>query len=400
MTFKDARKFLLKLLNSDLKDYKPYINKIHKESDYPPALENPELIDELAKAQIEFSLDFDDRFFRCRGQATRDFYVLRFGKFERIPDLVVWPKTHDEVISVVKLANKYCSCIIPLGGATNITQSLTYSKKSGKNRFFISLDTSMMNKILWIDRTSMLACIESGIAGKDLEDALYSQGLTMGHEPDSIEFSTLGGWIATRSSGMKQQTYGNIEDIVVKSTLVTSSGVIEKNFLTPRSSIGPDYDQIILGSEGTLGVITKAVVKVHNSPEERRYGSIMFPDFERGLNFMYEVSKMNPKPSNLRLIDSIHFNLGQALKINENVMGEIADFFKTQLVTKMCRFNLDQVSLATYLIEGNLETVEAIEKKLKEISIKYLGVIGGPKYGKRAYMMTFAVCYIRVSIFY
>lgn len=100
-------------------------------------------------------------------------------------------------------------------------------------------DTSQMSRILWVDRSSMLACIESGVAGKDLEDALAEKGLTMGHEPDSLEFSTLGGWVATRSSGMKQQTYGNIEQMISKVTLVTSVGILEKNYLAPRASVGP-----------------------------------------------------------------------------------------------------------------------------------------------------------------
>ncbi len=187
--FNSARARLLKLLKIDIKGYQPHTNPVHKESDYPPAIENFELTSELEKAKIEFSTHFEDRFFRCRGQATRDFYVLRYGKFKRIPDLVVWPKSHDEVVKIVELANKFLAVIIPYGGGTNITLSLNYTKRENQ-RFFISLDTSQMNKILWIDRVSMLACIESGIAGKDLEDALGREGLTMGHEPDSLEFSS------------------------------------------------------------------------------------------------------------------------------------------------------------------------------------------------------------------
>ena len=384
---------LSELLSYDFATYKPYVNPEHKESDYL-RVENPEFVKDLEEANIDYSLEFDDRFFRCRGQGSRDFYVLRFEKFKRIPDIVVWPKCNKEVEVVVKLANKYLSVIIPFGGGTNITLSLTYAKEN--NRFIISLDTSQMNRILWVDRSSMLACIESGIAGKDLEDALNAKGLTMGHEPDSLEFSTLGGWVATRSSGMKQQTYGNIEGIVSKVKLVTSIGTLEKNYQVPRASIGPDFDHVIMGSEGTLGVITDVVVKVHPKPPVRRCGSIMFPDFESGTNFMYEVSKFRTKPSSLRLVDNDHFQLGQALQQNASIFGEIIDQAKKAAAAVFLRFDMKKVSLATYLIEGEKDDVDAIEDKVKDAAWKHWGVNAGPKYGDRAYLMTFTICYIRV----
>lgn len=385
----------MELFQSDVADYKPFTNPVHKESDYPPRVENKEFCRELEAAKIEFSLDFEDRFLRCRGQSTRDFYILRFGKFKRIPDLVVWPKCHDEVETVVKLANKYLSVIIPYGGGTNITLSLNYTKNES-GRFFVSLDTSQMNRILWVDKASMLACIESGIAGKDMEDALDAKGLTVGHEPDSLEFSTLGGWVATKSSGMKQQTYGNIENIVRKVTLVTSKGVLEKNFIAPRVSIGPDYDHIAIGSEGTLGVITNVIVKVHPAPSIRRCGSIMFPDFKAGTNFMYEVGKLRTKPSSLRLVDSVHFQLGLALQQNKSIFGEIVDQLKKAGATFLLRFDLQKISLATYLIEGEKEDVDAIESNVKDAAWKFWGITAGSKYGERAYLMTFTICYIRV----
>lgn len=394
--FNRARSKLLELLHSDVANYKPYINPVHKASDYPAPVENAEFCIELENHSIEYSLDFGDRFLRCRGQATRDFYILRFGKFKRIPDLVVWPKCHKDCEIVIKLANKYLSVVVPYGGGTNITLSLNYTKKES-GRFFISLDTSMMNRILWVDRASMLACIESGIAGKDLEDALALKGLTMGHEPDSLEFSTLGGWVATRSSGMKQQTYGNIEQIVSRVSMVTGVGNYEKSYQAPRASIGPDFDHIVMGSEGTLGVITNVIIKVHPKPTIRRCGSVMFPDFESGANFMHEVSKFRTKPSSLRLVDNTHFQLGQALQQNKSIFGEFVDQFKKFGASFILRYNMDKVSLATYLIEGDKDDVDPIEANVKAAAWKYWGITAGPKYGDRAYLMTFTICYIRVS---
>lgn len=236
---------------------------------------------------------------------------MREGKFERIPDVVIWPRSHEEVEFIIATANKFLAVVIPYAGGTNTTNCLLYRDNE---RFLISLDMTMMKKILWIDKQSMLVCVEAGCIGQSFEDALNERGYTMGHEPDSLEFSTVGGWVATRSSGMKQQTYGNIEDMVQKITLVTSIGTMEKKFLAPRTAVGPDFDQLVLGSEGTLGVITKVVMKIHPKPEIRTCGSFMFLDFESGVEFLKEVSQFRTKPSSLRLIDHLHFLVGEAFQ--------------------------------------------------------------------------------------
>ena len=131
----------------------------------------------------------------------------------------------------------------------------------------VSVDMRKMCRIKWVDRGSMLACVEAGIVGVDLEERLGGMGLTMGHEPDSHEFSTMGGWIATRASGMKKNAYGNIEDIVVHIKAVTPVGTFEKGCYGPRVSTGPDVDEIMMGSEGMFGIVTEATVKVRELPQ-------------------------------------------------------------------------------------------------------------------------------------
>lgn len=122
----------------------------------------------------------------------------------------------------MQLANKHDVVIVPYGGGTNVTQSLMLSDR--EKRMIVSLDMSRMNRIKWVDKINMLACVEAGIIGQDLERELKNYGVVLGHEPDSVEFSTLGGWISTRASGMKKNTYGNIEDIVMNVRIVTSKG--------------------------------------------------------------------------------------------------------------------------------------------------------------------------------
>lgn len=167
------------------------------------------------------------------------------------------------------------------------------------------MDMSRMTKIIWVDKENMLACVQAGIRGQDLERDLKKYGVVSGHEPDSSEFSTLGGWLSTRASGMKKNTYGNIEDIVQSMTLVTSVGTFSKKDHWPRVSAGPDFDQLILGHEGNLGVITEAIIRVRPVPEVMNFQSIIFPNFEIGQKFMEEMAKQTLYPTSLRLVDNI-----------------------------------------------------------------------------------------------
>jgi alkyldihydroxyacetonephosphate synthase len=173
-----------------------------------------------------------------------------------------------------------------------------------ETRMIISVDMSRMNKIKWVDKTNMMACVEAGISGQDLERELKNYGVCSGHEPDSMEFSTLGGWISTRASGMKKNCYGNIEDIVSNIKLVTCKGTYSKLSQWPRVSNGPDVNNIILGSEGNIGVITESVIRVRPIPEVKTYGSVVFPNFEIGIKFMEEMARGRIWPASIRLVDN------------------------------------------------------------------------------------------------
>jgi len=161
-----------------------------------------------------------------------------------------------------------------------------------------------MKKIKWVNKTNMMACIEAGIPGQELEEQLRSYGVVMGHEPDSVEFSTLGGWISTRASGMKKNYYGNIEDIVLNIKIVTSVGTMTKNSEWPRASNGPDLNHIVMGHEGNLGIVTEAIVRLRPVPDVKEYSSIVFPDFEIGIKFLEQVARSRIWPASIRVVDN------------------------------------------------------------------------------------------------
>ncbi|MBN3280964.1 ADAS protein, partial [Polyodon spathula] len=185
-------------------------------SEVPPPILNEGFVQDLKGTAIPFSHETEDRIFRAHGHCLHEVFALREGKFERVPDLVVWPNCHKDVEKIVELACKHNVCVMPFGGkycirGTSVSNAVECP--SDEKRTILSLDTSQMNRILWIDEKNLTAHVEAGIVGQDLERLLNESGYCTGHEPDSMEFSTLGGWVATRASGMKKNIYGNIEDL-------------------------------------------------------------------------------------------------------------------------------------------------------------------------------------------
>lgn len=364
---------------------------------YPAPIICDHFLSEIKAANILYSIEGIDRLIRSHGQTLYEIYNLRAGNIKRIPDIVVWPKCHNDVVEIVNAANLRNVVIIPFGGGTSVSGSVTCP--SNENRTIVALDTSQMNRLLWLDRANMTACFEAGIIGQDLEREMKHVGLTVGHEPDSYEFSSLGGWVATRASGMKKNVYGNIEDLVVHVKMVTTKGVLERDCLAPRVSCGPDFNQIILGSEGTLGVITEVVLKVSLIPKVRLYGSLVFPDFACGVRCLREVAARKCQPASIRLIDNDQFKFGQALKSKGSFFGSLLDGLKKAYITKLKGFDVNQMCVATLLFEGDEADVEHKQKLINQIADKYEGIPAGTVNGERGYLLTFVIAYIRVRVF-
>uniref|UniRef100_A0ACB8G0F0 Uncharacterized protein n=1 Tax=Sphaerodactylus townsendi TaxID=933632 RepID=A0ACB8G0F0_9SAUR len=339
-------------------------------SDVPPAVTNEEFLQDLKVTNIPYSQDAEDRIFRAHGHCLHELFLLREGMFKRVPDIVVWPECHDDVVKIVELACKHNVCIIPFGGGTSVSSALECP--ADEKRTIVSLDTSQMNRIHWIDEKNLTARVEAGIVGQDLEKRLAESGYCTGHEPDSMEFSTLGGWVATRASGMKKNVYGNIEDLVVHIKMVTPRGVIEKSCQGPRMSTGPDIHHFMLGSEGTLGVVTEVTIKIRPVPEYQKYGSVVFPNFERGVACLREVAKQRCAPASIRLMDNEQFQFGHALKPQvASIFTSLLDGLKKFYITKFKGFDPNILCVATLLFEGSREKVLQHEKQVYDIAAKF-----------------------------
>ncbi len=150
--------------------------------------------------------------------------ALRNGRLSRLVDLVIWPGCHEHVVRIVRLATDHNVALIPSGGNTNVSHDMVIPES--ETRMVVALDMTRMSRIKWIDKENMLACVEAGMRGSEMEEQLKQEGVCTGHDPDSVEFSTVGGWIATKCSGMKKNIYGNIEDMLVNFRMVTPKGTL------------------------------------------------------------------------------------------------------------------------------------------------------------------------------
>jgi alkyldihydroxyacetonephosphate synthase len=196
---------------------------------------------------------------------------------------------------------------------------------------------------------------------------------------------------------MKKNTYGNIEDIIIGCRCVTPTGVMESASLVPRQSVGPDPLQLVLGSEGALGIITDVVVKVKKVPTARAYGSVVFPSFTAGVAFMRELAAKQAQPSSVRLVDNEQFQFGQALKAKPHnaFLTAMKDTIQKAYVTKIAGFDPNSMVAATLLFEGSSESVAAQQRKLYAIARTHGGMAGGEANGIRGYFLTYMIAYVR-----
>ncbi|MHA2380635.1 MAG: FAD-binding oxidoreductase, partial [Candidatus Thorarchaeota archaeon] len=202
---------------------------------------------------------------------------IRAGEILPQADLVVFPGNTEEVSKVLIVANEMKIPVIPVGGGAG-TCGGTVPVYGG-----IQLDLKRLDKIYEINHSSMTLRVQAGVMGIDLEEEVNRHGYTTGHTPTSLRASNVGGFIATRSGGSMSSLYGKIEDMTLGLELVLPDGSIVTTITVPRHSVGQDLRELFIGSEGTLGVITEATLRLFLLPEERRFCSLSFPDVHGGL---------------------------------------------------------------------------------------------------------------------
>ncbi|RUR00867.1 FAD-binding oxidoreductase [Labedella endophytica] len=242
-----------------------------------------------------------ERVVHTYGKSIRDLLRLRAHLLPRVPDVILYPADEAQVALIVEWAVANDAVLIPFGGGSNISGSL--EPPVAEERVVASVDMGRLRKVVDIDEYSGLATVQAGVLGPDLEEQLGARGWTMGHYPDSFTHSSLGGWIATRSSGMQSDKYGDIAEITKGLRVVQPNGTLVIRPI-PNSSTGPSVREAILGSEGRLGIITEATVQVHRVPERREVIGYLFKDWESALVAMHDISTSDAAPSITRVSDA------------------------------------------------------------------------------------------------
>ncbi|HXI21218.1 MAG TPA: FAD-binding oxidoreductase, partial [Gemmatimonadales bacterium] len=374
------------------------LDQVHQSS-YPgrvaPPRKDPGFLAALRAALPPDAITDDDRI-RLRhghGHSLVEMYAIKYDRLERVPDLVVFPASDAEVVGLVEAAARHDVCLVPYGGGTNVSEALRCPPD--EERMIVAVDLARMNRILWIDPVNRMACIQAGAVGRHIQEQLGAHGFTMGHEPDSVELSTLGGWIATHCSGMKKNRYGNIEDLVLDMHVVTPRGELSRPVVVPRESVGIDPRRWVFGSEGTLGIITRAVVKIFPLPEVQRYDAILFRNFEDGVAFMRDLTHEARPPASVRLVDNLQFQLSMTLKPKAEGLAALGRRVEKFLVTKVLGFDPDRMVACTLVYEGTRAEVAAEERAVRRLMRRYRGMRAGAANGQRGYQLTFGIAYLR-----
>ena len=265
---------------------------------------------ELPKSRINppkslgsiFSKNQLERLNHSYGKSFPDSARSILGLFPSPPDLIAYPNSEQEITEILDWASSNDIAVIPYGGGSSVCGGVE-TDVGGDYAGVISLDMKNLNQIIEIDKDSRTASIQGGILGPELESKLKEYDLTMRHYPQSFEFSTLGGWIATRSGGHYATLYTHIDDFVESLKMITPSGLFETRRL-PGSGAGPSPDRFAIGSEGIMGIITEASMRLQDRPTYRSSATVEFQDYEDALNALRQISQSGLFPSNCRVLDS------------------------------------------------------------------------------------------------
>jgi alkyldihydroxyacetonephosphate synthase len=366
--------FVLEAVGLDLKTAQTAVEPAFAELTVPKSTASAAFVKTLVGIVGAEHATTDDmaRVIHTYGKSLRDLVRIRGNMILRSPDVVVYPADEAEVQAIVDAAVAADAVIIPFGGGSNIAGSLEPLPQ--EKRTIVSLDLGRLRKVIDIDADSGLARIQAGAQGPDLEEQLNKQGWTIGHFPDSFTHSTVGGWVATRSSGMQSDKYGDIADIARGMRVVRPGGVLVLRPL-PSTSSGPSVREMILGSEGRLGVITEVTVQVHRTPAKRDVYAYFFPNWKAGIAAMQEIAESDATPSITRISDSRETGFSLATSKDRRGFDKFLAGTVLPGLMKSKGWTLEDICLSFIGYEGGVAHAKR-QKKLVDAIVKKHGGMG------------------------
>jgi alkyldihydroxyacetonephosphate synthase len=253
--------------------------------------------------------DHESRARHALGKSASDMLAIRSARAIPAPDLVLLPGSHAEVLGLLERCSARHVAVVPFGGGTSVVGGVTPAPDGFDG--LVALDLRRLNRLVAVDDLSRIATLGPGLRGPEAELLLSERGYTIGHFPQSFEYATLGGFAAARSSGQASAGYGRFDELVVGLDVATPVGTLSLG-RAPKSAAGPDLRQLILGSEGALGVITQLTVQVRPVPAARVYEGWLTSDFDSGVEILRQLAQDGPRPTVMRLSDEAETALGLA----------------------------------------------------------------------------------------
>jgi len=260
----------------------------------------------------------------ARGQSFPDWIALRFGRLGPLADGVVLPTTHEEAAQALASAQRLGAQVIPYGGGTSVVGHL---QVPASDRPVVNISLERMNRLLALDETSLLARFGAGTPGPQVEAQLAQRGYLLGHFPQSYEYSTVGGWVVTRSSGQQSLRYGRIEQLFAAGRLATPRGELRVGG-HPASSAGPDLRECVLGSEGRIGLLSEATLRIRRLPEREDFHAVFFPGWEQGLEAVRLMTQADLLLSMLRLSNAIETETQLTLAGHEKAIAWLKRYLR------------------------------------------------------------------------
>jgi alkyldihydroxyacetonephosphate synthase len=288
----------------------------------PAAEELPQGVTDAVGADAVLT-DDENRLLRSGGKSYPDLVRARTGAVEAAPDAVLFPSSAEEVAAVLSACADAGVAVIPFGGGTSVVGGVDAVR--GSHRAVISLDLSRMGACE-VDPVSLTARLGPGLRGPQAEAALAAEGVTLGHFPQSFEFATIGGFAATRSAGQSSAGYGRFDELVSAIEMVAPAGTM-RTLETPHTAAGPALREVVVGSEGTLGVITDVAVRVRPAPPKKRYQGWMAEDFAAGAEIVRKLAHADALPDVTRLSDPEETRISLAISGMEGAKKSAFDAY-------------------------------------------------------------------------
>lgn len=328
------------------------------------------------------------------GKSYRDLLRYRQRLIRRPVDVVVWPREEVEIVEILRLAERENLAVIPFGGGSSVTGGV---EPMGEKEGYISLDMARMNRVLRVDATSHTALIQAGALGPEIEEQLNAHGFTLGHFPESFDHSSLGGWLATRASGRQSTGYGDIEDMVLALRMVTPRGVVDTRRV-PSSAAGPSILQLCVGSEGYMGVITEALMRIRPLPEVLDYRGLIFRNFAAGVSAIREMMQQGLVPTCVRLSDRTETALAQAFRSTKGPRWKRKAEDAALRFLARRGYSFDDGAFMVLGLEGSADEVDYLRPLILRICRQLGGFHLGTGPGRQWYRSRHETAYFREQL--